>query len=450
VQYTVRTPLDSEGNNDVTMPRAAAPDRPLTGHWRRTPHLTQFLSDEGRRMADAIEELAPTIRAQAVEAETRGRLSDEVIARLTDIGLYKTVRPLEYGGYALGARDTAEIAQALGRADASAGWTFLVASSLRMVSTFPKALVDDLYDGADEWAGPPAAGGSTFAAITGTGRKVDGGWMVKGKWTFVSGNHHAKRIFGGLAWTDGARSGHGLVMFDADQLVRLDDWHVSGMSASDSNSMVAEDEVFVPDHRFVDMAELPKHMDSASSRYTGLAYQAQALGSMLTVMVLNIGNILGIGQTAFDLFVEQSQTKKPFSPPYPSLAVMPAVQITAGKARARLTAAEKVLLSWAHEIDLVASSGRDFHPAEEAQASLDLSYAGSLVAEALDMIQQAIGTSTVPLSNPIQRYVRDVRVILTHGAIRLEPLAEISGRHLLGQPPFDMFAGGLQNKEATK
>lgn len=427
-------------------PTDLPPGPPVFGPTPASTAFDRFLSEEGRRVAAAIAELRPVIRAEAAEAEQRGRLSDSLVARFAEAGLYRVAAPLEYGGLALGARDVAEIARELGRGDAAAGWTFLVACSLRMVSAFPKELVDDLYRAADTWKGPLAAGGSTFAAVTGSARRTVGGWLVKGVWTFASGNHHANWIFGGVQWTDGEESGHGLVMMEPSDITRRDDWHVYGMSASDSNTMEAKEEFFVPDAHFVDMRDLPRHMDSVSERFTGLAYQAKAMGSMMTVMVLNVAVLVGMAQGCFELFVEQTNKRKPFSPPYPSVAEMGSTQVAAGKARAMIDAAETVVLRYADWIDEVAIAGADFAPPDEARASIDMSYVGHLCVDAIDLMKRIIGSSTVSLSNPIQRFARDAHVIVSHGALRLEPLAEIAGRHLLGLPPFDMFAAGLQNK----
>ena len=51
---------------------------------------------------------------------------------------------------------------------------------------------------------------------------------------------------------------------------------------------------------------------------------------------------------------------------------------------------------------------------------------------------------------PIQRFVRDIRVANLHGATRVDPLSEIHGRYLLGRPPFGMFAGGLPDVAGPK
>jgi hypothetical protein len=74
---------------------------------------------------------------------------------------------------------------------------------------------------------------------------------------------------------------------------------------------------------------------------------------------------------------------------------------------------------------------------------MDLVYAVKLCADAIDRLQLTLGSSTVALKNPIQRFARDVRVLATHGAIRFDPLAELSGRQTLGLEPFPMFAVGV-------
>lgn len=430
----------------TTLPLAPPPERatPLE------PPAPRYLSDHGRRIAAGIRDLEPRIRELGAEAEQNGRLHPEILGALTELGLYRAVAPLDYGGYALGARDVAEIAMALGRGDAAAGWTFLVAGSLRMVSTFGPDLTADLYSRLDGHVEPLAAGGSAFAAITGTAIRVDGGWTVEGKWTYVSGNHNAAWIFGGVAWTDGDRSGHGLIMMDPADLTTLDDWHVSGMSASDSNSLVTTAPIFIPDAHFVDMAELPIYMSTVSDRFDGLAYQAKARGSMMTVAVLNIGILVGMAEGAFEVFADLAQKRKPFSPPYPSVAEMPSSQVAAGKAKAMIGVAKATLMTYADQIDHLATAGEDYTADEEAQGSLDLAYAGQLCHDAINLFVRTLGSSVMTLSNPLQRYSRDAQVILSHGALRIESLAEISGRRLLGQPPFDMFAAGLQNKPVQK
>ncbi|MDX3130565.1 hypothetical protein PV367_12335 [Streptomyces europaeiscabiei] len=94
-------------------------------------------------------------------------------------------------------------------------------------------------------------------------------------------------------------------------------------------------------------------------------------------------------------------------------------------------------------MDRRALAGIEFTGAEESEITMDLVHAVRLCAEAIDRLQLSLGSSTVSLRNPIQRFARDVRVLTTHGAIRFGPLAELSGRQLLGLEPFPMVAGGV-------
>ncbi|WP_194265935.1 acyl-CoA dehydrogenase family protein [Arthrobacter yangruifuii] len=410
----------------------------------------RYLSAEGKRLATGARALQHRIRELAPEAERRGRLSPEIVEAFTELGLYRACAPIEYGGSALGARDIAEIARALGQGDAAASWTFFVGTSLRMVSAFPKPLVDELYSRQQGHVGPLSAGGSTFAAVTGKAVRAEGGWKVEGKWTYVSGNHDAAWLFGGAAWTDGDRSGHALLMMDPADVEPLDDWHVAGMMASDSNSITTTKPMFVPDHRFIDMAELPMYLDTAADRFAGLAYQAKTRASMMTATVLNMAALVGMAEGALEVFQELAQKRKPFSPPYDTIAEMASSQVAAGKAKALLGVAGATVLQYADEIDHLAVLGEDYTGDEEAQGCTDLAFAGQLAKDAIDLLLRILGSSGMSLSNPLQRYSRDAAVILSHGAMRLESLAEISGRRLLGQPPFKMFAGGLQDKGAQK
>ncbi|WP_327692693.1 hypothetical protein [Streptomyces sp. NBC_00459] len=57
--------------------------------------------------------------------------------------------------------------------------------------------------------------------------------------------------------------------------------------------------------------------------------------------------------------------------------------------------------------------------------------AASRCEDAINLLRTTIGSPTAILSNPVQRFVRDVRVLTSHGAIRIDQSAEQNGRRLL-------------------
>ena len=120
---------------------------------------------------------------------------------------------------------------------------------------------------------------------------------------------------------------------------------------------------------------------------------------------------------------------------------MPSAQVTAGKARAALNVARSTIYGYADEVDRRALAGEDFIPPDEPVITMDLIWVITMLAQTIDALQIALGSSTIALSNPIQRFARDVRVLSTHGALRLDPMAEINGREILGLEPFMMMTG---------
>ena len=400
-------------------------------------------SEAGKRLQDAALGLVPMLRSEAREIERLGAMPPAVLAALTDAGIFKMAMPLELGGYALGARDAVEIVSALGRGDGSAAWMAFVGSGLRMVSMFPQPLVDEVFARRDTWIGPLCIGASVFSTSVGAARRVDGGWMVSGRWAFGSGCKHTAWAAVGVEFEREGRPGRAMAVLPREDFEILDDWKVMGLSGTSSNGITTNGEVFVPAHRVVDMAELGQLMDDAPNRYTGLAFRAGMRGAMLTVCLYNVSIALGMAVGALECFTEQARRRKPFNLPYPTVAEMPSVQVVVGKARAMTNIAGTLMRAHADEVDRRSLADEDFSGPEESEMTMDLVYATKLCEDAIGSLQVALGSSTASLSNPIQRFVRDIRVLASHGAIRLDPLAEINGRQALGFEPFPMFAGGL-------
>lgn len=402
-----------------------------------------YLSEGGKRVRDAATALIPLLRRDAPAAENSGDLTPEVVQALDDAGVFKLSIPVEYGGYAAGARDLTEVSAALGRGDGSAAWMTFVQGGLRMVAAFPEPVAKEILAEAGTWVGPLVAGGTAFsAAPTGTARKVEGGWMVTGTWHFASGSKHAAWLTAGVELDAGGQPGRAIVVFRRDQVEILDNWKVMGLAGTSSNSFTVREEVFVPGHRLIDLMSLGGLMAGVSQRYGGLGFKSGPQGSMLSVSLTHLAIALGMAEGAFECFVEQANSRKPFNLPYATVAEMPSTQVTAGKARAMINAAGSLILDRADEVDRLALAGRDLSGPEMQERTMDLAYAAQVCSEAIDMMQNALGSSTVSLKNPIQRFARDTRVLVSHGATRLDPTAELSGRILLGQPPLSTLLGG--------
>jgi alkylation response protein AidB-like acyl-CoA dehydrogenase len=399
-------------------------------------HESPLTTETGRRIRDGVLALVPQIRSDAREGEKLGCLPPTTLQALAELGVFRLSIPEKFGGDPLGARDLAEIILAVARGDGSAGWQTMISSGFtRVVLTFSDQAVAEVYANAAAWDGPLVASASLFSDRIQHATKVEGGYVVKagGKWGFGSGSKHAAfMVVGvGVEQPDGEFERIAVLM-ERGQYEIVDDWHVMGLSGSSSNSVTVTEDVFVPGYRVVPLAELTDRLNAIHSRYEGLGLSMDAKGLMIIVSLETMGIAVGMAEGSFDCFLEQTKNKKPFNLDYPSLQETPATQIVAGKVRATINAARALLLAGADYIDRKALAGEPFSAAEETALQMDFVYAGNLAGQAIEQIQFAIGSATVALSNPIQRYARDVRVALTHGSNRLDPSAELSGREIFG------------------
>jgi len=405
---------------------------------------SELSTAEGRRIRDAIRHLVPLIRKNARASEKSGVVAEETLAALQATGVFACSLPAEYGGPALGARDLAEILTQVARGDGSAAWITMTATAhSRIVLSLPQQAIDEVYADARNWKGPIFAAGSLFSERIQKAEKVDGGYIVKagGVWPFASGCGHAAFSAVGIDYEEA--DGHkrrGMVLLDRDQYEILDDWDVMGMRASSSNSLTVTRDVFAPDYRYLDLTDFPKRLETLHSRYKGLNYAHGPLGLALFIGLEMMCTVLGMAKGGLEYMIEQAQARKPYNLPYEKISHSAASQVSGAKAAAMVASAEALLMAQADRIDRKGLAGEAFTPAEEAEVVMFMVHAGNVCGQALEMMLYTIGSSAVASSNPIQRYLRDAMVCLTHGALRLDPVAEIYGRQMLGQPPFADFS----------
>jgi alkylation response protein AidB-like acyl-CoA dehydrogenase len=406
-------------------------------------------TETGRQIRDKAAALVPLLRKNALAGERLGALTAESLNALNDVGAFKLTLPTDFGGYALGARDVVEIVSELGRGDGSAGWMAFVAGGLRNILAFPDQAVQEIFAEGRDWIGPIAAGASVFATKVGSARRVDGGWMVSGSWHFGSGCRHAKWIAVGVDYEDASgQPRRGMTVLKADQVTVIDNWHVMGMKATSSNSLTVSEEQFVPDHRFMDMADFPARMNETRHRYAGLASKFAGRGLMLVTNLTHMAIVLGMARGALETYIDMAKKQQPFNLPYPRVADMASTQVCAARAYAMIKMAETSALSAADRLDRHAIEGHEISDELEQAMMMENVYAAHTLDSAVGMLQLSIGSATAHENNPIQRFARDIRVAMLHGAVRLDPTAEIFGRQLMGIAPFPMFAGGLPDVSA--
>jgi hypothetical protein len=79
-----------------------------------------------------------------------------------------------------------------------------------------------------------------------------------GKWGFGGCKHTHLGV--GIEFEDENATAAQHAAAGKSQYQVVDDWNVMGLCASSSNSVSTSEDVFVPEHRFMNMAEFPQRL----------------------------------------------------------------------------------------------------------------------------------------------------------------------------------------------
>ena len=184
----------------------------------------------------------------------------------------------------------------LGSACGSTGWV----SSIIGVHNWHLALFDQQAQ--DEvWGDDPTVRVSSSYAPMGAGTVVDGGYLVSGAWQWSSGCDHATWAFlGGPVIKDGRPVDFGSFLIPRSEY-RIDDvWHVVGLKATGSNTVVVKD-VFVPRHRFLSYKSMNDRTAGGLQNNTAPVYK-MPWGTMHPTTIT--APIMGMAYGAYDAHVE--------------------------------------------------------------------------------------------------------------------------------------------------
>lgn len=355
--------------------------------------------------ADAAAEL---IAAEAAACDRDGRLTPTLAEAFRVAGFYEMAFPRRLGGLEMTLADQVTVVARLARADSGAAWNVGVLNATGFyASRLGSEAYTELYPSRDM----PTSG--SFHP-RGRADRVDGGYLVSGRWDWGSGSYVAEHIIGGcLVFDDGepviAPSGRQLVLgiwLPRHAVVHLDNWQVLGQRASGSSSYVIEEPVFVPEGHAFDREALPNP-------------DADPLNKHVTLVFFPLtGVCMGLAQRALDLALAAVQRRAA------AVGVDPIDTSSRRLLGQALTEVDSMFASVtdiARRTDeIVFTPRRILSPLEELRlAALNLMAAESL-RRVVDACLELYGSHHVFDNDPMQRVVRDVQTALAHvGAKRI-------------------------------
>jgi alkylation response protein AidB-like acyl-CoA dehydrogenase len=372
-------------------------------------------------------DLQPLLARNAARTEADRRVPDENIEAIREAGLFRLMVPKRLGGHETTIRTKLEVSAALAEACGSTAWvTALTNVCAWVVGTMSDRMQQDIF-GAD-----PDARVAGVLAPSPDVEKVDGGYIVSGRWPWSSGSLHASWGLGGVVQVgpDGVPIDIGTVLMPMSDLTIEDTWFVAGMKGTGSNTVVA-DRVFVPDHRY---ASVPAAINGVyATEHTDEALYRSALIPVLALIL--IGPLLGLGRAALKIAIEKAP-KRAVS--YTRLATQrESTGFQMKIAEAAMTLDDAILHAHraADDIDGWAASGEYMDYLTRARVRADTGWTSKRVREAISLILDAHGASGFADASPMQRIWRDANTGGRHAIVNGLVNEELFGKALLGIGP---------------
>jgi indole-3-acetate monooxygenase len=369
----------------------------------------------------AARALAPTIKAARVDIERERQLPRALVEAIGDAGLFALWLPKAFGGPELNLADYIRVIEELARADGSAAWCATVAACYsRIAGYLQPEIAREIFDsGRTVLAGTINPTGKAFA--------VDGGYRVTGRWAYGSGILHSTWTLGICIAHDrqGPRRASGgapdirLTIFPTSAAEVIDTWHVSGLRGTGSHDYRVAD-LFVRDDHSISCFD-------AKPLQRGTLYAIP----MITVLSVAIAAVpVGIARTAIDAAVELAQVKTPFRSSL-LLRDRATFQAAVGRAEALWGSARSFLLATVSDLWDEVSSGAAASIRRRASVRLACTQAAQSAAQAVDLMYNAGGGTSLYESSRLERCFRDVHACTQHIATSTDSY-EAAGRVLLG------------------
>ena len=379
-----------------------------------------------RSLIDALKALVPMLGEHAGLAEKQRKPVDEVMQAIEATGAYRWFVPKQYGGYEYSLAGFIEVGVALGQGCTSHAWvtTFCMEHNW-LLSLYEQAAQDDLF-GKHPYIIAPGS-----LAPNGRGEPVEDGYRISGRWQWGTGVMHANYVMVGALAPAPDREGPMLGMFvlPIEEVEIIDTWQIEGMVGTGSND-IAIDDVFVPDHRFVDLSKVRDGTSPGSKLHDAHIYKMP----MLPVLGLTAAApLVGAAKSAIDLFQLRLQGRVVYGTANKQSDGALA-QSRLAHAKAEMDAIEHQLFHVTREVENWGVRGIACPDLDRARLRVDL---GHIVRRARNVVRdvvEACGASAHALDNPLQRILRDVNTASCHTVFDLDVSTENYGRLLLGLP----------------
>ena len=381
-----------------------------------------------KTLLETVADIGPALASCIEEEEAHRKPSEQTLTTLKEHGLLKLFLPKSLGGLETDPVTAAHLVEAVALHNTGAAWSMMVANvSAWWASLLPEKGIEEIFKGdADvRLAGafhPPMKA-----------KRVHGGYRIQGRSPLASNVSSAKWIFvtAFVMEQDQIKMNHsipeviGVFMHHKDCQIP-DTWYATGMHATDSNDVVAQD-VFVPDHlQHPLMPGLPHN-----KFYTGPLYNFPAIGASIACLIAPVA--LATARNVIHEFTLMAEKKVPFGSMV-SIRDRGAVQRKLGLAEALVQSSRAYLYQSLADCWNKTLAGEKISMEERAILLLAATHTNQTCCHAVDLLYTAAGSSAIYTKNKIAYHFANAQVIRQHGFAN-ESRYETAAQVYLGLPP---------------
>jgi len=391
------------------------------------PVQSPAIDNAYQQVTERARALIPALQAAAQETEAAGQILPAMVDRFHSAGLFRIVQPRRVGGHELDATIFFDVCAELAKGCASSSWVLgNIASHHLMLAHWPERAQDEVW-------GPSADTliGSSYVFPSGRAERVEGGYLLTGKWPFSSGIDPCQWVQLGamLVGPAGSAPERRYFLLPRQDYTVLDTWKVAGLQGTGSKDVSAQG-AFVPEYRTV------AYSDLVECTSPGLQANPQALfrfpfwaagGYVL------IATLYGAALGALEQFTARARETAARSSGQ-GISGHVTLQQRLGKAAALLDTVDMTVRRHLGDITRMLEADGKIDQAYGAKVRRDVAYTAGLCVEAIDLIFAAGGGSALYSDNPLQRAWRDIHAGAANFTLQWDVVGPAYGRIMLGLP----------------
>jgi alkylation response protein AidB-like acyl-CoA dehydrogenase len=367
--------------------------------------------------------LVPQLRDTALATEQARRVLPDTFDALSGAGVFRMTAPKKWGGDEVDFQTQCEVLAEVARGCPSSSWVATIFSAMSwLAGMYPEEAQAEIFA-----TGDPRISG--VFSPTGTAVRTDGGFVVNGKWGFNTGGQgsHFTLVNAILAEGDGLPM---CLLARTADLARLDDWNASGMAGTGSHTVVAKD-VFVPGYRAMPLPALVEGKGAPDRHNAGNPYFNLPLAP---VLIVNAGGTpLGTARGAFETFMERLPGRPIAYTNYTNRAEATVTHLQVGEASLLVDSCESHVYRACALLDGPGATSLSL--LDRVRSRVHITYATGLARQAVDILFNASGASSIQPHIPIQRFQRDMQALANHAVMHTQTGTELYGRVLCGLEP---------------